>query len=107
MNGSIEFLEKTTTVDKPHFEYLPLSDHITDEISPNGIAMMGVDILPSELPRDSTKHFGNALSPLLEKTIEKCGLEQLSDTTIEKIPFPREVVSFQFLSISAMFVSLN
>ena len=69
VNGSVEFLEKTTTIDKPFFLWNPISNEVSDEISGDGVAVMGVDILPTELSVESSKHFGDALVPLLKKMI--------------------------------------
>lgn len=67
INGSIEFLEKTTTVEHPFFHYEPNTGHIYDHIKTQTITVLGVDILPTELARESSQHFGNALLPLLTK----------------------------------------
>lgn len=69
VEGSIEFLEKSTTVEQPYFEYDPITGEVSDDISGDGVAVMGVDILPTELPRESSKHFGDALIPLMERLI--------------------------------------
>ncbi len=69
VNGSVEFLEKTTTIDKPFFSWNPMTNEATDEITAEGVAVMGVDILPTELSVESSKHFGDALLPLLKKMI--------------------------------------
>ena len=42
---------------------------MADEISDETVAMMGIDILPTELSVESSKHFGDALVPLLEQLI--------------------------------------
>lgn len=73
IGGSIEFLTKSTHIEDPFFRY----DFDVDESTSNedgstegcvfsdmdgdGIIMCGVDILPSELPRESSKHFGDLL----------------------------------------------
>ena len=62
VGGSIEFLQHTTTIDKPFFSWSPVTDIVTD-------AIMGIDILPTELSVESSKHFGDALVPLLEQLI--------------------------------------
>lgn len=49
VGGSIAFLEKTTSIDKPFFSWNPTTNEVSDEISDEGIAVMGVDILPTEL----------------------------------------------------------
>jgi len=69
IGGSVEFLEKSTSVEKPYFNYDPRTDEVTDKIRSEGIAVMGVDILPSELPREASKHFGDALLPLLPEIL--------------------------------------
>jgi len=69
VNGSVEFLEKTTTIDNPFFSWNPMTNKSTDEITSEGVAVMGVDILPTELSVESSKHFGDALLPLLKKMI--------------------------------------
>jgi alpha-aminoadipic semialdehyde synthase len=62
VNGSIEFLERTTSIEKPFFQYDPISERVvSDEIGERGVTVMGVDILPTELPRESSEHFGSAV----------------------------------------------
>ena len=71
VNGSIEFLDRTTNVDSPYFQYDPiLKREVSEQISSNGVTMMGVDILPTELPRDSSEYFGDAFLPVLEKYLD-------------------------------------
>lgn len=71
LKGAIEFLERTTTIERPYFQYDPiLQKEVADEISEAGITVMGVDILPTELARESTEHFGDAVSGVLEETID-------------------------------------
>ena len=69
VEGSIEFLGKSTTVERPYYEYDPITGEMSEDIIGDGVAMMGVDILPTELPRESSKHFGDALTPLMERLI--------------------------------------
>lgn len=69
VGGSIEFLQHTTTIDKPFFSWSPVTDSVVDEIADETVAMMGIDILPTELSVESSKHFGDALVPLLEQLI--------------------------------------
>lgn len=99
VNGSIEFLEKTTTIDKPFFSYNPDTKEVSDEISKDGIAVMGVDILPTELSVESSNHFGEALMPLLRQLIG--GGFSKDDDVYEKLP-PElvSVVIFCIVSIT-------
>ena len=70
VNGSIEFLEKSTTIESPFFQYDPMEEKVIgNEISEHGITMMGVSILPTELPRDSTLHFGQAAMPVIHEIV--------------------------------------
>lgn len=70
VRGSMEFLERTTTIESPCFQYDP---HLQHEVPATGhhhhrrgtVTVMGVDILPAELPRDSSEHFGKAVLQLL------------------------------------------
>jgi alpha-aminoadipic semialdehyde synthase len=61
VNGAIEFTEKTTETDKPVFVYNPQTDGITDGYEGDGIAVMAVDNLPCELPRESSHEFSDSL----------------------------------------------
>lgn len=66
VNGSVEFLDRITSIDNPSFEYDPL---LKSEVKPtgNGVTVCGVDILPTEMPRESSSHFGDALFSILEE----------------------------------------
>jgi len=65
--GAIEFFERSTTIDRPSYQYDPLEGReVTDHLDNIGITMLGIDILPTELPADSSRHFGNALTNILD-----------------------------------------
>lgn len=71
VNGSVEFLERTTNIDNNHYQYDPIvKSEVSGTISSEGVTVMGVDILPTELPRESSIFFGDALLPVLEKLID-------------------------------------
>ena len=61
VGGSIEFLDKSTPVEKPFYLYNPVKGRVEDSLDGDGVVMMGVDILPSELPREASTHFGDLL----------------------------------------------
>lgn len=68
INGSIEFLDRTCTIAKPFFQYNPLTrEEVCADIGDKGITVMGTDILPAELPKESSDHFGGAVVKLLEE----------------------------------------
>ncbi len=60
-NGSIECTHKGTEIEDPIFVYNPLNDTYKMGYEGEGILDMAVDILPSELPRDSSEGFGDVL----------------------------------------------
>ncbi|RLO07562.1 hypothetical protein DYB28_000243 [Aphanomyces astaci] len=55
LGGSVEFLDRSTTIEDPFYLY-----------DIQSLMMMGVDILPSELPTESSTHFGNHLVGFLK-----------------------------------------
>jgi len=61
INGAIEFTEKSTEPDTPVYVYDPKTDMITDGCSGDGVAIMAVDNLPCELPRESSHEFSDSL----------------------------------------------
>jgi len=60
-NGSIECTHKGTEIEDPVFVYDPFSRKPQSGFEGDGILVMAVDILPSELPRESSIAFSNAL----------------------------------------------
>ncbi len=66
-DGSIECTHKGTEIEDPVFVYDPDTDKPTMGFNGHGILVMAVDILPSELPRDSSIAFANALFPFVKE----------------------------------------
>ncbi|MBI9036801.1 MAG: hypothetical protein JEY97_01595 [Bacteroidales bacterium] len=60
-NGSIECTHKGTEIEDPIFVYNPHSDTYKMGAKGEGLLIMPVDILPSELPRESSISFGDAM----------------------------------------------
>jgi alpha-aminoadipic semialdehyde synthase len=60
-DGSIECTHKGTEIEDPVFVYNPMTDEYTMGFEGDGVVDMAVDILPSELPRESSIAFSNAL----------------------------------------------
>lgn len=92
VNGSIEFLERTTTIENPYFTFDPLRNQTFEGVAENGIAMMGIDILPTELPRESSEHFGDALVPLIGDFLIYCSDNDICSLKCSK-NLPRMLVS--------------
>lgn len=74
VNGSMEFLERSTTIERPYFHYDPLLERETydgvNSHNNSGIVVLGVDILPTELPRESSDHFGKKVIQVVRELIE-------------------------------------
>ncbi|HQI46355.1 MAG TPA: bifunctional lysine ketoglutarate reductase /saccharopine dehydrogenase family protein [Bacteroidales bacterium] len=61
INGSIESTVKPALIEDPLYVYNPFTEQITSGHKGEGILEMAVDILPSELPRDSSFGFSDIL----------------------------------------------
>jgi len=73
IGGSIEFMSRSTSIESPFYSYDPVSQRSVDDINDQGVAILAVDILPSELPKESSEHFGNNLVPLVEELVDDAG----------------------------------
>eukprot|EP01132_Coremiostelium_polycephalum_P003932 gene3932-4908_t len=88
INGSLEFLMKTTSIDSPLYIYDPKTQEIHDPTTDqkymyrDGILFLAVDNLPTEFPREATQWFGDHLLPFMEDIIKsdpKKTFEQMDD----------------------------
>ncbi len=61
INGSIGSTVRASEIDNPIYVYNPFTRNIKSGYKGEGLLMMTVDILPSELPAESSISFGNAL----------------------------------------------
>jgi len=77
--GSIEFLSKCTPIDSPFYHYIPETGKDIDHLTADGVGMLSVEILPTELPRDASEHFGQALMPLLPPLLKSAGSSTPTD----------------------------
>lgn len=64
-NGSVEATLQGTEPDEPIYVYNPEKHEITFGCEGEGLQVMAVDILPSELPRDSSIAFSTMLRPFV------------------------------------------
>jgi len=64
-NGSIEATHDGTPIEDPIFVYHPETEQPRSGHQGDGILIMAVDILPSELPRESSYVFADALEPFI------------------------------------------
>ncbi|KJE91831.1 monofunctional lysine-ketoglutarate reductase 2, variant 1 [Capsaspora owczarzaki ATCC 30864] len=61
IDGSVQFLSRTSTIDRPFYVYDAFRHHAHDGVDGEGVLMMGIEQLASELPRESTRSFSSAL----------------------------------------------
>jgi alpha-aminoadipic semialdehyde synthase len=61
IEGAIECTVKATEPNNPVFVYDPKTDRAIDGVEGKGPVIMSVEILPTELPRESSTYFSNVL----------------------------------------------
>ncbi len=88
VHGSVECTEKGTEIEDPIFVYHPGSRTHTMGHTGNGVLVMSVDILPSELPRDSSAGFADVLINYV-KAIADCDFND----EFEALDLPRAIKS--------------
>ncbi|KAF8327879.1 Saccharopine dehydrogenase-domain-containing protein [Cantharellus anzutake] len=80
VNGGIEFLTRVTTVDDPFYYVSPISSSSVETSAKplrQSIQMVAVDILPTTLPLDASRHFSSRLEPYLWTLIKQMKGEAL------------------------------
>ncbi|MCO5561188.1 hypothetical protein L7F22_014809 [Adiantum nelumboides] len=77
IGGSIEFVNRTTSSEKPFYRYDPLLNVYSDDMSGNGVFVLATDNLPTELAKEATNHFGDALLPFLPNMVRAAYLSGL------------------------------
>lgn len=86
VNGSVECTEMGTHIDDPIFVYDTQKRTFEMGHKGKGLLMMSVDILPSELPRESSGFFSRALYPFI-KPIAECDFT----SPYEELKLPAEI----------------
>lgn len=62
IEGSIPSTKQPSTIDEPVYDYDPWNDQVADAYdSERNVSVMAIDNLPSELPRDASRSFGENL----------------------------------------------
>lgn len=61
IEGTIQITRKVTTSSEPAYIYDPVSGKIDNNLSQKGIAVMAIDNLPCEFPRDSSAEFAEQI----------------------------------------------
>jgi len=86
VGGSVECTLKPTEIEDPIYVYDPFSETIRMGCEGQGIQMMAVDILPAELPRDSSDGFADVLVNYI-KPIADADFEE----SFEDLDLPRSI----------------
>ena len=68
-DGSVECTHKGTEIEDPVFVYNPFTKAPTMGFEGEGILVMAVDILPSELPRESSQTFSDLLIDFIPEVV--------------------------------------
>jgi alpha-aminoadipic semialdehyde synthase len=90
--GSIELLQKFTSIENPFYTIDPLTGLINDDfdkMTENSIIYHAVDHLPAELPIDSSKHFSDKLSVFMKAIVDSeypCDIETDSNPNCNSNP---------------------
>lgn len=76
IDGPVASTVKPSTIAEPIYGYNPISETEDDYTKPNVIAVMAVDNLPCELPKDASEDFGeemikHILPALLDEDVDK------------------------------------
>ncbi len=71
VEGAIECTVKSTEPGEPIYVYDPITEQVCDGHEGRGVVIMAVDILPSELPRESSTDFSRILRPFVP-AIARC-----------------------------------
>ncbi|KAJ1418760.1 Saccharopine dehydrogenase, NADP binding domain [Sesbania bispinosa] len=78
IGGSLEFVNRTTSIDSPFFRYDSITDSYHDDMEGDGVICLAVDILPTEFAKEASQYFGNVLSQFV--------INLASATDITKLP---------------------
>ncbi|KAJ2546874.1 hypothetical protein EV175_005439 [Coemansia sp. RSA 1933] len=64
IGGSLEFMSHVSTIDNPFFYVDAVKGVEHKDIEKSGVQINSIDNLPTELPFEASKHFGDSLFPL-------------------------------------------
>ncbi|KAI8992221.1 Saccharopine dehydrogenase-domain-containing protein [Pilobolus umbonatus] len=69
VRGAFECLSHSTNVEDGFFYYDAIEDKIHQNVEGHGIQVMGIDILPAEIPLESSQYFSSKLYPLVKEMV--------------------------------------
>ena len=94
VNGSIECTVKATEPGNPVYVYDPATGQAKDGFEGRGPVMMAVDILPAEIPRESSADFSRVLARLLPQ-MAKADFSKDFDGILLPAELKRAVIVYQ------------
>ena len=80
IDGPVACTIRASTIKDPIYGYDPINESETEFMNPHAIAVMAVDNLPCELPRDSSEEFGTTFT----KTILPAFFNEDKDGILER-----------------------
>jgi saccharopine dehydrogenase (NAD+, L-lysine-forming) len=83
IGGAVECTVKATDPGHPVYVYEPATNAVRDGVEGDGPAILAVDILPCELPREASENFSEKLGPYLP---ELAGLDVTRSFEETKLP---------------------
>ncbi|KAI9193475.1 Saccharopine dehydrogenase-domain-containing protein [Polychytrium aggregatum] len=69
INGSLEFMSHASTIDHPFFMYDPIEKKSHHEVEGDGMIIMSIDNLPTEMPLEASAYFSDSLLPFVKELI--------------------------------------
>ncbi len=84
VNGSVECTLKSTEIDDPVYIYDPVTEQISMGHHGEGMLVMAVDILPAEIPRDSSDGFADVLVNFVKPIADADFAEHFDDLDLPK-----------------------
>jgi saccharopine dehydrogenase (NAD+, L-lysine forming) len=84
VDGSVECTHHGTVIEDPIFVYNPKTRQPTMGFEGDGLLVMAVDILPSELPRDSSNGFADVLVNFVKSIADADFTEPFEDLDLPK-----------------------
>ncbi|KAF8639309.1 hypothetical protein AX17_001590 [Amanita inopinata Kibby_2008] len=88
VEGGLEFMTVATTLSSPSFKVRPQTKSGCPSLP--DVQVMSVDILPTSIPLDASRHFSNAMLPYLERVMgwytgrESAGKDDLLGRALER-----------------------
>ena len=94
VEGAIECTVKSTEPGNPVYVYNPVTGETIDGHEGMGVAMMAVDILPAELPREASTDFSRVLKPFIP-AMARCDLSAPFEDCDLPPEIKRAVIAYQ------------